>query len=142
MRRFLKVFRPQEKGIRRILGDLEAEIMEALWDAGTLTGRELYRRILRRGRKRALTSVLTVLGRLRAKGLVSRERRGGVFVYRPRVGRRELLDQAAGLILEGLLETDEMGVVSTFVEKVARDHPAALERLRALLERGSGGEAE
>ena len=138
MKRFLKVFRPQEKGIRRILGDLEAQIMEILWESGPLTGREVWRRMHARGRQRALTSVLTVLARLREKGLVTREEREGVYAYRADVTREALLDRAASVVLEGLLDTDEMGVVSTFVEKVARDHPAALERLRALLDREEG----
>lgn len=53
------------------VGELESEVLDALWSAGGwLTGRELWERLGER--ERAYTTVLTVLARLVDKGLVER----------------------------------------------------------------------
>ena len=56
------------------LGDLERKVMDVLWDSmGTpLTGREVADQLP----DRAYTTVLTILDRLRRKGLVHRTTRG------------------------------------------------------------------
>lgn len=67
---------------RRPRGELEALVLQALWDSGEpMTAKELQAAIP--GARPAHTTVLTALERLRAKGQVTRageERRGVRFV--------------------------------------------------------------
>src|SRR5713101_5268605 len=73
----ISVFRPDRPGIRKVLGDLEAEIMELVWsrpaDQGT-TVRDifeiLYERRLRNERRRiAYTTAMNTMARLAKKNL-------------------------------------------------------------------------
>ena len=67
----------------RPFGDLEAVVMDHLWSADEpLTVRDVLERIAR-DRPLAYTTVMTVMDNLHRKGIVSREREGRAFRYRP-----------------------------------------------------------
>lgn len=65
-----------------VRGNLQAEIMEALWQLGEGTVDDVLRNQAP-GRRRAYNTLQTVMNRLAGRGLLDRERRGRGFVYRP-----------------------------------------------------------
>ena len=82
----------------RKVGDLESEILDVLWSAGTwLTGREVWERL--GDESRAYTTVMTVLGRLVEKSLVERVEEGKGHVYRAAGDPDELTAQAIRSLL-------------------------------------------
>jgi predicted transcriptional regulator len=82
----------------RKVGDLESEILDVLWSAGTwLTGREVWERL--GDESRAYTTVMTVLGRLVDKSLVERVEEGKGHVYRAAGDPDELTAQAIRSLL-------------------------------------------
>ncbi|MGH2762183.1 MAG: BlaI/MecI/CopY family transcriptional regulator, partial [Thermoleophilaceae bacterium] len=62
------------------LGDLQAEVMAAVWKLGAATVDEV-RAQQPPSRRSAYNTVQTVLNRLLDRGLLTRERRGKAFVY-------------------------------------------------------------
>lgn len=124
-------FKPGARGPAQVLGDLEAAVIEALWDQPdqTVTEVEVH---LRERRAIAHTTVLTTLDRLFRKGYVTRERRGKAFVYAARYSPEEFDRAMAHEVLGGLLATLSEPAIATFVELVA-DDPAGLDRLEALI---------
>jgi predicted transcriptional regulator len=73
----------------RQLGQLEAAIMQRLWDTDApLSVREVLDD-LNRERPLAYTTVMTVLDNLHGKGMVSREKDGRAYRYRPASTREE-----------------------------------------------------
>jgi predicted transcriptional regulator len=133
----LRGFRPTDRGIKQVLGKLEAEVMEILWRRSNQTVSEVEER-LRRKREIAHTTVLTTLDRMYRKGYLTREKSGKAFVYAPRYTREEfergLAQEVLGALLGGLGEP----VLSTFVELVGEDE-AKLERLEELIRRKREG---
>jgi predicted transcriptional regulator len=87
-------------------------VLDCLWGASQpLAPREVRERL---GADLAYTTVVTILTRLVAKGLVDRDKAGKAYLYRPRVseadlqaGRMQALLAAAG---------DREGTLSRFVE--------------------------
>ncbi|MDP2210900.1 MAG: BlaI/MecI/CopY family transcriptional regulator, partial [Candidatus Aquicultor sp.] len=74
MKRFkLGSFRPSESGVRKMLGDLEADIMELVWEKDLASVREIHG-ILERDREIAYTTVMTVMSRLAEKNILFQER--------------------------------------------------------------------
>ncbi len=71
-----------EMAIER-LPDAELDVLACLWQSGQLTAREIREQLVAR-RPMAHGSVMTLLGRLLKKGLVSREKApvGKAFVFR------------------------------------------------------------
>jgi predicted transcriptional regulator len=112
------------------LGDLERSVMTALWDAGStpLTGREVADQFP----DRAYTTVLTVLERLRQKGLVARLVEGRVHRFSP-VESREAY--RAELMMDALGDaTDRSAVLVRFAESVTPDEVALLRQALDTLE--------
>ncbi|WP_141276359.1 BlaI/MecI/CopY family transcriptional regulator [Pseudonocardia hydrocarbonoxydans] len=108
------------------LGELERAVMETLWAAAApLTARGVQDALA--ARDLATTTVLTVLGRLERKGLVTREREGRAHRYRS-VASRE--DHVAELMRDALDAAPDPGaVLARFLGSIPADERAALRDL-------------
>src|SRR5713101_2627527 len=65
------------------MGELEAAVMDALWDAGGWQTPGEVHEVVTAGRPLAYTTVMTVLLRLWQKGRLERQRDGRAYAYRP-----------------------------------------------------------
>ena len=126
-------FRPGEKGLRKIFGDLEAEIMEVIWALGQATVADVHRG-LSRGRELAYTTVKTVMGRLADKGHLKRRSTERAHVYTPAKRREEFLREVSDEILTGLFVDFGEPIAAHLLETVSRLDPSSLDRLQALIE--------
>jgi predicted transcriptional regulator len=108
------------------LGELERAVMEILWSADApVTAREVQDALP--DRSLATTTVLTVLGRLERKELVTRERAGRAHRYMP-VASRE--DHVAMLMRDALDATPDRGAaLARFLGSIPADERAALRDL-------------
>jgi predicted transcriptional regulator len=116
------------KSLRLPGGELEARTLEALWDLGKASAREIHHRVgLPAGL--AYTTIATVLDRLNAKGLVRREREGKAFAYYPKV-KRDILERArARDVVHKLLGNDEKPAIAALVDAVEALDPGLLDDL-------------
>jgi predicted transcriptional regulator len=116
---------------RRAPGELEADVLAALWRAAEPLSPGQVREEL--GSELAYTTVMTILTRLYEKGSVTRTRVGRAFVYTPAFARaelaasqmRELLnsgDDRAEVLARfvGSLTTDEERTLATLLRRAAR----------------------
>lgn len=108
------------------LGELERAVMDRLWASDRpLTARDVQEGL---GNGLATTTVLTVLGRLERKGLVTRERDGRAHRYAP-VASRE--DHVAELMRDALDAAPDRGAaLARFLGSIPDEERA---RLRDLL---------
>lgn len=116
----------------RYLGELEAAVMQVLWEAvGPVKVREVLEQ-LDTGRSLAYTTVLTVLDNLHRKGWVQREMDGRAYRYRPTRTREE----AAARVLHQVLDASGAPevVLTHFATTVSDAHAEVLRT--ALRERG------
>jgi predicted transcriptional regulator len=82
------------------LAPLELECMSALWPMGEGTVRDIHRE-LSVSRKRAYTTVLTIMDRLAQKGIVTRHKAGRAYLYRANLSADEARMKAVEKIVEG-----------------------------------------
>lgn len=115
----------------KVLGPLEAEVMEAVWRArSAVTVRDVLARLNARRRPAlAYTTVMTVMARLAEKGVLDRVRDGKSYRYAAAVP-----DRAAIAVREVVRDHGE-AAVAQFVDE-ARADPKLLRRLRKLLDEG------
>jgi predicted transcriptional regulator len=85
-------FDPDADGLAVFLGPTETRLMELAWETGELTVKKAQF-LLGENNQRAYTTTMTVLSRLAHKGLLSREKQGRHFLYRPAVSRESFLEQ-------------------------------------------------
>lgn len=114
----------------RWLGDLEAEIMDCLWQWGRpATVREVVDDINTR-RPTAYTTVMTVANILFNKGWLTREKQGRAWLYAP---VRSRVAYSAALMEDALGASDDRpAALAHFVEHMTDEEVAALRQaLRA-----------
>lgn len=131
----ISVFRPDRPGIRKVLGDLEADIMEIVWarpvGEGT-TVRDVFE-ILYGRRNIAYTTVMNTMSRLARKNLLRAEKDKDslAFIYYPTLTQEEFVSRFVGRILENLL----VGFGGTTLESIdALPDQQAAARARRLLD--------
>lgn len=111
------------------LGDLEAEVMAFAWSrADDFSVNDVLAALP--GRKRAYTTVMTIVTRLCDKGLLQRQRAGRAFVYRPALSREDLAARALRAVLAGA--ENPGAVLARFVDDLEAS-PDLIARLRALV---------
>lgn len=71
------------------LGPLEAEVMRLVWEMGEVQVDDVLS-VLQQDRELAYTTVMTVMSRLAAKGLLHRRKQGRAYLYRAARERDEL----------------------------------------------------
>lgn len=121
-----------------MLGDAELEVLKVLWDGGPMTVREVLGVLQRMGRELAYTTVLTMMTRLEAKGVVTANKSGTAYVYRPKVSRERVTRDR----LQGLIEQLFNGTPGSLVLQLMQSErfsPTELAEFRSLIERlGTG----
>lgn len=115
------------------LGDLQHAIMRVLWDAGEATVAQVHA-ALRPERKRALTTIATMLAKMERKGVVVHRVEGRQFVYAPRVSEDEVRRSMVTELTQRLFEGDAAALVGHLLREQEIE-PDELERLRARIAR-------
>jgi len=116
---------------RRGIGELESEVLAALWAAEpeAATPSEVQAAM---GSDLAYTTVMTILSRLWKKGLVERHRQGRAYAYRPLLSEADL---AARRMQAQLDRTqDREAALSRFVDSLSKRDERALRRILHELE--------
>ncbi|WP_428267339.1 BlaI/MecI/CopY family transcriptional regulator [Haliangium sp.] len=126
--------RPEKTGLRAALFDLEADIMEVVWTEqwSSFTVADVQR-ALERSRQIAYTTVMTTVGRLHDKGLLSRSRDGKRYLYRPRMSRGEFAESMVRELLGSLSGLGHEQALSLLVEQVAESDADELRLLEELI---------
>jgi len=110
-------------------GELERSVLDVLWDGPEGTVRDVAGRL---GRARAYTTILTVLDRLHAKGLVRRRKEGNAWVYSPDRTREAVLgEKVAELLSEP--DTASRPLLMAFLDTAERQDPALLDELETMI---------
>jgi predicted transcriptional regulator len=112
---------------RRGAGELEAEVLGVLQDAGSpLSPGEVRDRV---GAALAYTTVVTILSRLRAKGVLERHKSGRAYRYAPVADSPGLAARRMARVLDG--EADREAVLARFVSTLSDRDEQLLRRVLA-----------
>jgi predicted transcriptional regulator len=117
-----------------IQGDLQAQIMTALWrlESGTV---EQVRSGLPARYRGAYTTVQTVLNRLAERGLLVRDKRGNAIVYTPKLTEAEYVSRSIEQTLAGASTHARQAAIAQLIGDLDRDEITALRRRARDLER-------
>jgi len=131
----LSVFRPRNEGLEKMLGKLEAQIMEVMWlNTAPVCVEDVRGALADTGKSAAYTTIMTTLSRLFSKGLLAREMKGKAYYYTPRVSKRELTSNVTKQVIDGLLAAFAEPAMAYFVEALNDDYPDKLGTLEALIQ--------
>lgn len=128
------------------LGDLERAVMDQVWaaadrGAATVSVREVHER-LAGSRDLAYTTVMTVMGRLSDKSLLTREKAGRAFRYAAAGTREELTADTMREQLVGMDAEDRRAAMLHFLGDASAEEIADLKAALAEVEARHGASAQ
>lgn len=111
----------------------ELEVLKILWQEGPCTVREVLAELNRR-RRRAYTSVMSLLNVMADKGLLARQPQGRAFVYRPLVDREATLGGMISDLLGRAFEGSASDLVTRLLDETSPSQ-TELEQIREAIDR-------
>jgi predicted transcriptional regulator len=109
---------PKRKNqLEGLLGPLETEVMEACWQLGETTVRDVHAELAER-LDLAYTTIMTTMSRLAGKGLLVRDTSGLAHRYRPALSRDEYARSTVANVVDWLVHAFPEPAMSYFVEVI------------------------
>jgi len=131
-KRLISDFKPHKIGYKKVLGDLEADIMKIIWKLNRATVRDVYEQ-LRLEKKLAYTTVMTIMSRLAEKGLLEKEPLGNAYVYSPTISEVDFTKRVVSEVLDGLLEEFSEPAISHIVDRLSSEDSVEIEKLEKFI---------
>lgn len=114
--------------------DLEMQILSVLWDRGASSAREVLE-AMPDGKKRAYTSILSVMQVMEKKGLLKHTNRGVAHVYSPAVSKRRVIRPFMRKVLNEVFGGRPSAMMQALLTETAVSD-AELAEIHKLLEKG------
>jgi predicted transcriptional regulator len=116
------------------LPELEAEVMEEAWRHDEVTVRDVLVALNQGSKERAYTTIMTIMGRLDRKDLLTRRRVGKTDLYRPTMSRAEYHEARARAQIDELVSDYGDVALAHFARQLDGLDPKRREALRRLAE--------
>lgn len=118
---------------KKLLGELEAEIMHHMWEIERGTVQHVVK-LINNKRPIAYTTVMTVMGHLVDKGLLTRTAEGKRYQYQVALSKDEFLRNTSQNMVRGIFHDFGDLAIAGFLGEISRIHPEKLEKLKNLLQ--------
>lgn len=125
-------FNPASSKSKKVLGPLEGEIMEVVWQQGTTTVSAVHK-ALRERKDVAYTTVMTTMGRLAKKNLLHQDTSASTYVYSPVLSNEEFGRYVVMGVLKALIDDYGDLVIDCVAEIVSEDGAPGKDRLRSVV---------
>lgn len=126
-------FNPFKRGVNQVLGSLERDIMEALWNHGESSVKDILNAFPAK-RDVSYSTVITVTNRMVEKGLVKRIKIGKTYFYSSTYSKDEFFELVSKKVVEGASELSLDSVMAHFVDYMAQMAPDKIEYFSKLIE--------
>ena len=113
----------------QLQGELQLEVMRALWRLGEASSVEAVRQTLPARHRGAYTTVQTILNRLAERNLVGRERQGKAIFYKAKVSEGDYYSRS---VRQTLAKASEDARRTALAQLVADMAPGELDEIEAL----------
>ena len=121
------VFKLDQRGLARVLGELEAQVMDVIWELGQATVQDVVDRLPGDCHYK---TIQTVMYRLSEKGMLTRDQLPSrAHLYRAREDRDGFLRRISHDVMEGLVRDFGELAIAQFVDVVDGVDPDRLSEL-------------
>jgi predicted transcriptional regulator len=126
-------FSPTKDGLVKVLGPLETDIMQIIWQDERSTVKKVHRKLSQQ-REIAYTTVMTTMSRLAEKGVLRRHREGLAYVYTPAITESDFVTMVVQQVLDGLLDDYSTTAIDYMIDYLARRNPNELQRIQKTIQ--------
>ncbi len=118
----------------RILGELESEIMDIVWrEQAPIVVRDVTQK-LQKKREIAYTTVMTIMGRLVEKGVLTRKLQGISYIYETKVTRDKFIANTVHHIFTSTVSALGEASAAYFVKEIQKLNPKKRQELVKILD--------
>lgn len=132
----IPAFKLDHTGLTRFFGELEARVMEIVWQLEEATVNDVLDRL--GDDQYHYNTIMTVMSRLTDKGILTRRREGRAHVYAPVEDRDIFLTRVSHDVAEGLLREFGAVAIAQFVDAASSVDPQLIAELRRRVQGDSG----
>lgn len=111
----------------------ELEVLKIVWERGPCTVRDVMTTLQERKKRRAYTSVMSLMNVMADKELLTREPQGRAFVYTARLRRNQTLGNMVGDLWQRAFEGSASTLVAHLLDQ-ANPTDEEIEAIRAAIE--------
>lgn len=122
------------KKVGKLLGNLESEVMEILWQSQTPVSVRYVTEILQKKRKIAYTTVMTIMTRLVEKGVLNRKLNGVSYLYQPKIAKEQFVARSVHNIFTTTVLALGQEAVTHFIEEIQKLSPRKRQQLLKILD--------
>lgn len=127
------MFRPGAGGSAAVLGPLESDVLNAVWEiGGSATVAEIVDRLAIGGRSVHYSSAKTTLNTLTEKGHLTKRARGKANTFTAVLTRDQFEQRIVGGVLTGLMQNYRNPLIANLAETLASDDESLREFERLL----------
>jgi len=126
-------FNPFKEGLNQVLGMLEKDIMEVLWNRGESCVSDILDSFPS-DRNISYSTVITVTNRMAKKGLLKKRKLGKAYFYTPAYNKEEFLELVSKRVVEGISEFSLQSAIVNFVDYMSQVDPKKIEYFSKLIE--------
>ncbi|KKQ52354.1 hypothetical protein A2865_00310 [Candidatus Woesebacteria bacterium RIFCSPHIGHO2_01_FULL_39_17] len=101
------------------LGPLEQEVMDCIWKEKEVTVSDIHA-CLKKRRKIAYTTVMTIMTRLTEKGFLTRKMEGKAYIYSPKKTKEQTAKGVVKKIVNSLVDQYGHEAVTAFTDELKR----------------------
>ncbi|MBI1928402.1 BlaI/MecI/CopY family transcriptional regulator [Candidatus Poribacteria bacterium] len=128
LRNMIPHFKPYKKGLNQVLGELEQELLNYLWEHDESTGKSIFEGVAPI-RNNAYHTILTVLNRMVKKGLLRKRKKGNLYYFAPVFTREEFTQLACKEAIRGALEISQANAIAAIVDLLADTDASTIDQL-------------
>ncbi len=101
------------------LGPLEQEVMDCIWEEKEVSVSDIHA-CLKKRRKIAYTTVMTIMTRLAEKGFLTRTMEGKAYVYLPKKTKEQTAKGVIKKIVDSLVDQYGKEAVTAFTDEIKK----------------------
>ncbi len=132
----IQSFKLAEEGLTHIFGELEAKLMEAVWELEQASVQDIIDHL---GGDLNYKTTMTVLNRMTAKGVLERHKSGRAFLYAATASRENLLAGVFDQMVRGMFDDDFRQIaLAQLIETAEALDPKLLDDISRLIEQRKG----
>jgi len=121
------------KGFKKVLGELEAEILEQLWKQSPASVRQVRDRLAANHRDLSFNAVMTIMNRLVEKGILDKKEADNTYQYSPTYQRSDFSRLVAKDILSAVLRDATLFSAASLTDLADDLDKETLRRLRQFI---------
>ncbi|MCU0625030.1 MAG: BlaI/MecI/CopY family transcriptional regulator [Gemmatimonadaceae bacterium] len=121
-------------GLAKVLGDLEARVLKAVWRLGEPVPARAVHEVVVREHAVAPLTVTTVLNKLVDKQVLERRKVRDLLHYRARMTEDAFMAHVSRRVAEGILAFEPARVAASVIDVMAERDPAQLDELERLIQ--------